>query len=243
MELYGLAQRRHMLASMGIDLWVTREALTTAVAEVSLYRDVAVNHVTVSAPVVFEQSEAVIQPLDLAIEQTDCTVKDAVIAPHNLVSPFSSKESAEDVQQEVSNSTTAAHAESTTAIEPAVQFPSFELQAAVLPHCILLLQSDQLTSQQQQLWANIQAAQSGQLHVLKWPFALAHFQDGRGVEAYLHGFLTLIHQEQVLIAVGELPLQPKLAFVQLPGLQQMLEQPLLKRQLWQAMQGKLDSGN
>lgn len=230
MQLYGLAQQRHMLASMGIDIWIPREISDVHTVESSLYRDiaVAVADLPMAAPISFSSSQVTVT----SDEQVAHAI--AVEQPNQGVSEHSAVAKVKVPAVQVDAVTTAT---ASTVVENIV-FPAFELQAAVLPNCILLIESSQLTLEQQKLWVNIQAAQTSHAHLLKWPFALEQFQDGRGVMAYVQGFLAAIQQEQRIIALGELPTQFDIAIVQLPSLQEMLDQPLLKRQLWQHMLGQ-----
>lgn len=220
MELYALAQQRQMLACMGIDLWVAKDVSDLQTVDNVLYRDSTI--VTGSLlPVVSEESPAASTVLDPALEDVETQA--------NLVEP-QPKVVAKAVD----------HLQVSADVTPAaeVEIAAFELQAVVLPNCILILQATDLTVEQQQLWSNIQAAQIGRSYHLKWPFALAQFQDGRGVSAYIQGFLAALQQEHRLISLGALPVLFDGHILQLSNLQEMLDQPLLKRQLWQHMQEK-----
>lgn len=229
MQLYGLAQQRHMLASMGIDVWIPRDLSNIQDVETSLYRDVVSADLPAIAPISVQPSAEVIQKQTESSTPIPATIRrDPIVAEPRVAS-------AEAVSPEVVEVPTSPPAP----VEAVLECPAFELQAVVLPHCILIIEGGQLTQAEQQLWLNIQAAQASQQFLLKWPFALAQFQDGRGVAAYVQGFLAAIQQEQSIIALGALPVQLDAAVVEFYSLQEMLEQPLLKRQLWQHMQGKV----
>lgn len=228
MQLYGLAQQRHMLASMGIDVWIPRDLSNIQDVETSLYRDVVGADLPVIAPINLQPSVEPVQAPTVVSTHTATSV----LRDHSVAEPQGAPTlapSPEVVEAPPSHPAPA---------EAPVEFAAFELQAVLLPHCILILDAEQLTQAEQQLWVNIQAAQTSQQFLLKWPFALAQFQDGRGVAAYVQGFLASIHQEQTIIALGALPVPLDAAVVKFYSLQDMLEQPLLKRQLWQHMQGK-----
>lgn len=228
MGLYALAHQRHMLECMGIEVWIPRDTADIQTVESSLYRDVAVADLPIATPIHFASSltggvpsssqaaTAISVEFDRtqSIEQSHPPVTPELSASVLSTTPTT-------IQEEV--------------VEATVNFAAFEIHAAVFPYCILVLESSQLSAEQHKLWLNIQAAQASQTHVLKWPFAIEQFQDGRGVMAYVQGFLAAIQQEQRIIVLGKLPIQFDTAVVHLPSLQDMLDQPLLKRQLWQHM--------
>ncbi|MDV4313715.1 hypothetical protein MY149_12680 [Acinetobacter indicus] len=67
---------------------------------------------------------------------------------------------------------------------------------------------------------------------------MPELQDGRAVSVYVQGFLDAIALEKKIIVLGQLPHVQLTQATALPALAEMLEQPLLKKQLWQAMQDK-----
>lgn len=223
MDLYALAQQRNMLACMGIDLWVTKDVSNLQTVENSLYRDrVVEQHQALPAVVLVDQ--VVAEPEVKVVEQIAVKKQEKQESQHKVVHQADTVEAVVEPE-----------------LDQVISIAPFEIQAVVLPKCILIVDGTQLSAEQQQLWVNIQAAQVGQSYSLKWPFALAQFQDGRGVTSYVHGFLAMLQQEHTLISLGQLPITLTTKIIDLPDLQDMLDQPLLKRQLWQHMQGQASS--
>jgi len=63
--------------------------------------------------------------------------------------------------------------------------------------------------------------------------------DGRGASSYVSGFLDAISTEKNILCLGQIPHLTSSAHIQLASLQEMVEQPLLKKRLWQFMQNKI----
>jgi hypothetical protein len=112
------------------------------------------------------------------------------------------------------------------------------LQAVALEHCALVIEATQLSLEQQQLWQNIVQALPAQKYVLNWPFPLLNFQDGRGVQSYIQGFIDGLGQGKTVITLGSIPNANGIKVTQAASLQEMLDQPLLKKALWHMMRAK-----
>ena len=94
----------------------------------------------------------------------------------------------------------------------------------------------ELSAEQQQLWNNIQQALQAEYYELQWPFPLINFQDGRSAESYVQGFIDAISADKNIILLGQFSYFNHSKIIHLAGLQEMLDQPLLKKRLWQFMQ-------
>ena len=101
---------------------------------------------------------------------------------------------------------------------------------------MILVDSTHIDAEQLTLWSNIQRAVSGQYYELKWPFPLLQLQDGKGANIYIQGFVDALKQDRKVISLGELTYLKSTDIIQLASLQKMLDQPVLKRRLWQFMQ-------
>ena len=107
------------------------------------------------------------------------------------------------------------------------------------PHCVLLVDASYMSAEQQLLWKNIQRAVQAEFHALQWPFAWPNMQDGRGAASYVQGFLDAVSAEKNVLCLGEIPHLQSSEYIQLASLQDTLDQPLLKKRLWQFMQNKI----
>ena len=112
------------------------------------------------------------------------------------------------------------------------------MQAVALEHCALVIEATQLSVEQQQLWQNIVQALPAQKYALNWPFPLLNFQDGRGVQSYIQGFIDGLSQGKTVITLGSIPNANGIKVTQAASLQEMLDQPLLKKALWHMMRAK-----
>ena len=218
-----MARQREMLATLGIDVWIPRERITQKNTAPTLWRDELANDSS-SHPIRFDvkQHEAEIQ---LATEQpysieTKAPKDDFEIAD---ISPVVEKQ----LERE--------HLEKEQLIITA-SIQAFELQMYAMENCVILLESSQLNAAQQKLWRNIQLAKAGQFTELQWPFPLADFQEIRGLSSYIQGFLDAHATQKKILCLGELNFIQHSNIINLASLENMLAQPLLKKQLWQLMQ-------
>ncbi|WP_130802784.1 hypothetical protein [Acinetobacter ihumii] len=218
-------QQRNILAAMGVDLWVPRTVSCQKKQTASLWRD---------------------QVADIKTTNNDNTTLDQIanISPVKTISDLKS------TLQPTIEETTAVNVSKTDVDIPsallqpvknvenqdlAVVQTEFTLEAYCLDQVVLMVESSQLSKQQRQLWHNIQAALTGVYNELKWPFPLENFRDARGVQTYVQGFLDALATDKRIVILGELEVVQHAQVMQLASLQDMIDQPLLKRRLWQLM--------
>ena len=207
-----MAHQREILASLGIDIWVSRTAVPQTLPQSSLWRDLA-------APEL--HSEII------------------VLATVNQQSKQQQSTILEEPAQEPSPQHTAVEVVAPDDIPEArviLQVEAFSIEALQLPYCVILVESTALSQKQQQLWRNIQHALQAEYHVLQWPFALEVLQDGIGVENYVQGFVDVLSADKNMLILGQLPHFRSEQCLHLASLQEMLDQPLLKKSLWDAIQ-------
>ena len=207
-----MGHQREILASLGIDIWVSRTAVAQTLPQSSLWRDLA-------APEL--HSEII------------------VLATVNQQSKQQQSTILEKPAQEPSPQHTAVEVVAPDDIPEArviLQVEAFSIEALQLPHCVILVESTALSQNQQQLWRNIQHALQAEYHVLQWPFALEVLQDGMGVENYVQGFVDVLSADKNMLILGHLPHFKSEQCLHLASLQEMLDQPLLKKSLWDAIQ-------
>ncbi|WP_151980559.1 hypothetical protein [Acinetobacter guerrae] len=212
-------QQRNILATMGVDVWIPRALSCQKKQPVSLWRDQTpiVTEATVS--VLNQQVDAIPPEPDVAKSiEIEPSVKDSFVEVVQSNSDLSPSNSMPKQQPHV-----------------AVIQQAFILEAYCLDRVILIVETSQLSNQQRQLWMNIQSALSGLYHELKWPLPLENFRDGRGVQAYVQGFLDALAIDKQILILGKLDFISHTHSLQLASLQEMIDQPLLKRRLWQLM--------
>lgn len=222
MNVNMLEHQRNILAVLGVDLWMPKADVRARTFNHSFYRDQAVTE-TIST-IQFE-SPITIQADPQALEKDQISIvakqkKQQPQKPHPLV----------EVDSKVFDQTISSEARTVIQVEP------FTLQAFKLEHCTIILNSTDLSVEQAKLWVNIQMAVSGQYHTLSWPFALTALQDGRGAQVYIQGFLDALSVDKQIVSLGRIPHYNESKIIQLASLQEMLDQPQLKRSLWQFMQ-------
>ena len=209
-----IGHQRDILATLGIDIWIPKDALCQKMPSSSIWRDQAA----------VEDITEIIVSKAAAIPAVEVQFK---AEPTQTVAPVVSLAQPIELQ-----------AEPLSVLEPQViaQVAAFQLQAFALPHCVIVVDATSMSSEQQQLWNNIQQAISAEYALLQWPFPLLEFQDGRGAESYVQGFLDALSVDKNILFLGQSGYFKHAKGMQLASLQEMLDQPLLKKRLWQFMQ-------
>ena len=227
-----VAHQRNILKTLGIDVWVPRQGSHTQRADYSTYRDTQTNF---AVPPVMgaEMQQTMPSPQNHSVDQAVGRANPVIAAPVAEFNDIAIKRAKATVVEEAAIVTPA---RAVIAQEPAIELAAFELQAYVLSDCVLLLDVQEMNADQQRLWSNIQAAKPGDYFELKWPFALAQFQDGRGASLYIQGFIDGLAQDKKVISLGRLVHLENSEVICLASLAEMIEQPILKKRLWQFMQ-------
>lgn len=207
-----MGHQREILASLGIDIWVSRTAVSQTLPQPSVWRDQAApeiySDIIVPAAVnqQLKQQQPIIQEEPKQEPSPQHTVVDVVVP--------------DDIPE----------------ARVMLQVEAFSIEALQLPYCVILVESTALSQKQQQLWRNIQHALQAEYHVLQWPFAIEVLQDGIGVENYVQGFVDVLSADKKMLILGQLPHFKSEQCLHLASLQEMLDQPLLKKSLWDAIQ-------
>ena len=207
-----IGHQRDILATLGIDLWIPK-ADVCAQHQNSIWRDQ-------STPEILTE---IIRPntVDVVPEFLH------QLNTHEILKPVIEKVQTAETIPEV------AFVE-----RELVQVETFSLQLLSLSHCAIIIDTTQITENQQQLWMNIQRAVLCEFSELTWPFPWVNTQDGRGVSVYIQGFIDAYSTDKNVLVLGEIPHFNHSKIIQLASLQEMLDQPILKKRLWQFMQTK-----
>ena len=217
-----IGHSREVLANLGIDLWIPRDVLCQELAQPSIWRDQSLPEVLVDLSVVPQiptDTEIKEDPLFAFVDESRTDVKQ------------------KQTHVEAKLPKVIEHVEE----KPALQIPAFNIQALSLDRALILIEGSAITAEQQQLWVNIQKGLKAEFSELNWPFALPELQDGSCVENYVQGFVDAVALDKSLIVLGDVPHTLHLKAQKFSSLQQMLDQPLLKKDLWQYIRnlGKL----
>lgn len=219
--------QRSLLATMGIDLWIPRADVCVKNYITQNYRDVVEQAVE---PVTF-----VVQPNTTT--HLDKNLSQEIISSKSVVKPqLKTKDISVEIEPSLIHDSDNTYVQINTA-QVELKVEAFDLQLYAMELCVLVLNTTQLTAEQRQLWRNIQLAKKGIEATLHWPFPFINIQDGRGVESYIQGFIDVYAQEKKLICLGEIPHLSTKKYDVLASLQQMIDQPILKKELWNVMQG------
>ncbi|MDO6642630.1 hypothetical protein [Acinetobacter guillouiae] len=227
--------QRSILATMGIELWIPKVDVQTRHYENALYRDIAQ----------VEQDIAVVPELNTHLTQSDAKLENQKVQPPQIEKAHQPevsllKRNPETQLTEEVSAPEQIQQQTNFTVEPALQIAPFEIQAYCIESCVIFVDCTQISADQFTLWGNIQQALVGQFYDLKWPFPMLQLQDGRGAAMYIQGFVDALRQERKVISLGQLPYLNNTEMFELASLQEMIEQPLLKRRLWQFMQNKLN---
>ena len=215
-----IGHQREVLASVGIDLWVPDFLPSQQNVATSIWRDQSTTEII--SDIVRPQFQPEIQSIP-----KHPPVKNKLSHPAPV---------AEIAKQPIEQETVTALTEEI--VQEAIHVETFQLQAVAMEHCALVIEATQLSMEQQQLWQNIVQALPAQKYALNWPFPLLNFQDGRGVQSYIQGFFDGLSQGKSVIVLGSIPNANGIKVTQAASLQEMLDQPLLKKALWHMMRAK-----
>lgn len=207
-----MGHQREILASLGIDIWVSRTAVSQTLPQPSVWRDQAAPEIysDIIVPAAVNQQLKQQQPIIHEEPKQEPSPQHTVV---DVVVP-------DDIPE----------------ARVMLQVEAFSIEALQLPYCVILVESTALSQKQQQLWRNIQHALQAEYDVLQWPFAIEVLQDGIGVENYVQGFVDVLSADKKMLILGQLPHFKSEQCLHLASLQEMLDQPLLKKSLWDAIQ-------
>lgn len=207
-----MGHQREILASLGIDIWVSRTAVSQTLPQPSVWRDQAAPEIysDIIVPAAVNQQLKQQQPIIHEEPKQEPSPQHTVV---DVVVP-------DDIPE----------------ARVMLQVEAFSIEALQLPYCVILVESTALSQKQQQLWRNIQYALQAEYDVLQWPFAIEVLQDGIGVENYVQGFVDVLSADKKMLILGQLPHFKSKQCLHLASLQEMLDQPLLKKSLWDAIQ-------
>lgn len=234
------ARQRAILAGLGIPLWIPKllGARKQHAASTIIWRDQpGLDQLGISIPQTLQvanvaaQQETSVVPIEnqssvarqavpeQSAKVADVTVSNPIIAPMPLPGA--------DV---------AVHPADSLSSQPLLRF---SVQAVEINHWILLVDEQTLQSTEvRQLWGNICAAfaKTEQLR-FNWPLADGlRWQHPQGAKAALNGFLFRLGMDKRIGLMGQLQddVMPD-RIERLPTLQELIEQPLKKRSLWQLL--------
>lgn len=232
--------QRSLMAAMGIDLWIPRSDVQTRPYQNNIYRDIAPE---ISS---FEQGVVAFDLSHIQHNQTtqQPTRQDSIHADKTSIIEHTEvallKSNIQITQQNETSSLAQIPKKIDDQTEPSIQLAPFEIQAFCITSCVIVVNCTQLTADQLKLWLNIQHAVVGQYYELNWPFPILQLQDGKGANIYIQGFIDALKNERQVICLGQLPHVHATDMIQLASLQEMIDQPVLKRRLWQFMQNRVD---
>ncbi|MCL6233334.1 hypothetical protein [Acinetobacter amyesii] len=209
-----IGHQRSIMAAMGIDVWIPQAAPCQQFSS-NIWRDQAAPEIV--SEILLKNAP---QPTPVS-SQTELKNNVDVVVNQPVEAPKDEPKVVEPVE-----------------VRPIVQIPSFNLEAICLMHCVIVIDATELTAEQQVLWSNIQRAVSADFFALQWPFGWVNLQDGRGAASYVQGFIDAMSLDKNVICLGDIPYLEHAKVYPLASLQQMIEQPLLKKRLWQFMQNK-----
>lgn len=209
-----IGHSREVLADLGIDLWIPRDVLCQELAQPSIWRDQSLPEALKDLSVVPQiptDTEIKEDPLFAFVDKSIADVKQKQTHVEEKLPKI-----IEQVEE-----------------KPALQIHAFNIQALSLDRILILIEGSAITSEQQQLWVNIQKGLNAGFSELNWPFTLPDLQDGSYVENYVKGFFDAVALDKHFIVLGDIPHTSHLKLHKFASLQQMLDQPLLKKDLWQ----------
>lgn len=213
-----IGHQRDVLVALGIDVWIPKAEVCQQYQS-TLWRD--------QAPVEILSDSVSEIVLAHPIERSSITTLHSPVSVPAFEEVVVATEPAKHVP------------ETNIDIRPSLNIDAFVVEALNMAHCVVLTDAANLTSEQQLLWSNIQRALASEFLILQWPFAWLKFQDGRGASSYVQGFIDgMCEGHKSILCLGKIPYLESSECIELASLQEMLDEPKLKKRLWQFMQTK-----
>ena len=202
-----MMQHQHnVLASLGIDIWVPRQAVSQVSTEQSIWRDQEVvelnskNEIAPTQPIVFDHQ----------------ILKEKIVPP----------------TQELVDDQLTDHALLGEVVKDVVEVAPFSLQALIIYNALILIDATNFTQEQEALWLNLSKLSQQSLQQIKWPYAVSTLQDGIGASVYVQGFVDCLKTNKKILSLGKLPIQIAASIQATVSLQEMLDKPASKKILW-----------
>ena len=217
---------RAVLAVLGVPVWAARQHAVRQVTPTPIWRDVTEEVVPRSEALVrLGTHEKVVQ---VSVPNRHAPPPSVVQArPIPITPQHRAVEAKAPIVQPVAVEATAVR---------------FAVEVLVLQSWLLVVPSQQLADNAcRQLWEQIQLVFAKQPVEWFWPLAEgARWQTAPYAAVALQGFFARLAPQARVGLMGELPDQALPERVErLPSLQQLIEQPLQKRTLWQLLQAEL----
>ncbi|MEB3752781.1 hypothetical protein [Acinetobacter sp. MD2(2019)] len=208
-----IEHQQQLLRSMGVELWAPRQAVVCSIVPKTIWRDQTTEepNQAIMAQALEAQIEPVIQPKAKISER---------INPRPVQNTAPVVQPVEPLPE--------------TKVAEILAPVEFHLHVLVSEKFILITEQQQLAQSTQQLWRNIKTSLNLQVAELQWPFPLLDLQEPHALSDYVKGFLDVIAHEKPILSLGKLPFSIADVSTQiLPSLDEMLAQPLKKRELWE----------
>ncbi|WP_092746906.1 hypothetical protein [Acinetobacter boissieri] len=217
-------QQRHLLNSMGVDVWILKETQPKSFVATQFWRDQAYEK--------FDLNEPVIEPLptlqNIVVEKPHLQSKhDIQILNEEIIGLT------KDQHQTRSLEVTSVH-EVTSEI--ALQILPFTLALLTIDQCSILLNYTELLAQEKIFVESLRSALGATITELRWPINLADFQQSDYVNSYVNGFIDSTSLGQRIILLGGLPKVLDLDIaIKTVGITDLINNPKEKRVLWEML--------
>ncbi|MBF7687580.1 hypothetical protein [Acinetobacter rathckeae] len=218
-------QQRHLLQSMGVDVWVAKDTQAQVFVATQFWRD----QVSESFDLDEEPPQQVVQ--NLVIDKPSRHIG----SKHNIEAV-----TAESITPAVVKNQTIAPAETPLAqleAEKVIQqVLPFTLALLVTDQCSVLFDHTQLLAEEVLFVENLVSALGATITQLRWPIDLAGFQQSDYINSYVKGFIDSVSPQQQVILLGNLPTAVNIDITyKMQSIAELMKNPTQKRALWESI--------
>lgn len=220
MSLNLLEHQRSVINALGIDIWIPKNGIETYAYTPGLFRDQVedepkdLTQFQLTKNNEHSTTESRLQPVQILTKKAEVEV---------VIQTEQQSRIQTDLSTEV---------QSKTEVDEPIVIAPFTIQALFTEHSMILLETTELSNSELKLWQSIHQILNAELSELNWPFNFPQFQDGRGVEVYLNGFIDAFRCDRKVFILGEIAYLNLANITQLDPLKTLINQPLLKRNVW-----------
>lgn len=220
-----LHHQHNILTQIGIDIWIPKSAQVKEYSAQSVWRHSKEKELdfaedTSTHTFSFDEQAEVVETLSEPRIEAQQVKK---IEPQNIVNE---EKNLEQKQQSVNKE-----------IKLISNVERFVLTAFSYREAIILTSYDNLNDHEHKLLQAITAFCKAVPLNLSWPLPFENLQDPDYIKCYIQGFLDQFGRKKTIIILGSIPIKIDQAIYTV-SLQEMIEQPALKCELWTLLKDK-----
>lgn len=222
-------QKRHLLHSMGIDVWILKDTQSKNFVAMQFWRDQPCEDMDINEPII--QQPPPIQIVTALDRRTQ--------SKQGINKTFSENKVRSDQEKTVVESVLAD--DYTLGVVPQVKVLPFTLALLTTNKCSILLNYTNLAAEEKVFVDSLAHALNAKMLQLHWPINFFDFQHNDHVSSYVKGFIESRTSLQQIILLGRLPEVVQLDLKKnIIYINDLIKNPMQKKLLWEMIKSALD---